>query len=170
MFFFGLTGSTFDQARLRSAVSGATIIEMRHQLARGRRIFEQCSRAGEELLVTAKDAPGSAGSRNYFSWVRQRAAVPRAIGHLHLRCSYTEERRASAKRLFSLRTGTAPIPTGKFVSAPRPTPCESTYAGAISHQWRGSSTALWTSQRGSSHRALLSLRALRHPGSDLLLL
>jgi len=45
-----------------------------------------------------------------------------------------------ANCLCSLKTGTAPIPTWQFASAPRPTPCESTFAGAVSHSWRAPST------------------------------
>jgi hypothetical protein len=61
----------------------------------------------------------------------------------HSRCSYTDSLRRRAKRLSSLKTGTAPILTWQFASAPRPTPCESTYAGAVSHPWRSSSTPVW---------------------------
>ena len=65
-------------------MSRATVIEMRHQLALGQRIFEQCSLDGEEPLMTAECATGTAGSRNDFPWVHQRAAESRAVGHPHL--------------------------------------------------------------------------------------
>jgi len=39
-------------------------------------------------------------------------------------CSYTGTRRSCSKSLSFSRTGTAPIPTWQFVSAPRPTSCE----------------------------------------------
>jgi hypothetical protein len=48
------------------------------------------------------------------------------------RCSYTESRRRCAKPLSSLKTGTAPILTWKFASAPRPTPCRARMPGHYS--------------------------------------
>ena len=46
-------------------------------------------------------------------------------------CSYTGTRRSCSKSLSFLRTGTAPIPTWQFVSAPRPTSCETHAWGNI---------------------------------------
>jgi len=83
------------------------------------------------------------------------------------RCSYTEWRRRWVKRLSSLKTGAAPIPTCKFVSAPRPTTCRGTFAGAVSHQRGPSSTSVRRWQTGRCNRAPVSLCALLRAGADL---
>jgi len=86
------------------------------------------------------------------------------------RASRHEPDNAAAQGSASLRAGTAPIPTSQVVSPPRPTPCQSTYAGAVSHAWRPSSKTLCKGERGSCHGAPLSVRTLRRPGADLLVL
>ena len=50
----------------------------------------------------------------------------------HPWCSYTDSRKRCAKPLSSLKTGTAPILTWKFASAPRPTPCRARMPGQYS--------------------------------------
>jgi hypothetical protein len=47
----------------------------------------------------------------------------------HPWCSYTDSRGRCAKPLSSLKTGTAPILTWQFASAPRPTPCRARMPG-----------------------------------------
>jgi hypothetical protein len=110
------------------------------------------------------------GSRREGSCSGSAARQPLLGAEPRRRASRHEPDNAAPQGSASLRTGTAPIPTSQVVSPPRPSPCESTYAGAVSHAWRSSSTALWKGERGSCNGAPLCVRALRRPGADLLVL
>jgi hypothetical protein len=83
------------------------------------------------------------------------------------RCSYTEWRRRWVKCLSSLKTGATPITTWQFASAPRPTTCRGTFAGAVSHHWWPASTSVRRRQTSRSKRTPVYLRTLPRAGTDL---
>jgi hypothetical protein len=83
------------------------------------------------------------------------------------RCSYTEWRRRWVKCLSSLKTGATPTTTWQFASAPRPTTCRGTFAGAVSHHWWPASTSVRRRQTSRSKRTSVYLRTLPRAGTDL---